>query len=60
MKVKFKEKNKLPLTLKYLENFRENTIKIQDLYKVDYIECKEYQTNFLMRVKPVKQLIRLL
>ncbi|KFE97283.1 hypothetical protein IX38_20785 [Chryseobacterium luteum] len=60
MNKKFKEKNKLPLTLKYMECFRVNNPKIEDIYKNDYIVCKEYQTDFLMKAKPVKSLTRLL
>ncbi|RKE71996.1 hypothetical protein DEU39_4672 [Chryseobacterium sp. AG363] len=60
MKKKFKEKNKLPLTLKYMENFRDASAETQNNYKVDYIFSTEYQTDFLIRVKPTKSIVRLL
>lgn len=60
MKKKFKEKNKLPLTLKYIENFRDTSTEIQDSHKINYVTSIEYQTDFLMRVKPTKSLVRLL
>ncbi len=60
MKKKFKEKNKLPLTLKYIENFRNDSAEIQDSYQQNYVVCIQYQTDFLMSIKPVKPLVRLL
>lgn len=60
MKRQFKEKNKLPLTLKYIESFRVNNPEVEDQYKIDYLDCKKYQTDFLMRTKPLKPLTRLL
>lgn len=60
MKKKFKEKNKLPLTLKYMENFRDSSAETQNNYKVDYVFSTECQTDFLMRVKPTKSIVRLL
>ncbi len=60
MKKKFKEKNKLPLTLKYIENFRDASAEIQEDHKINYITSIEYQTDFLMRIKPTKPLVRLL
>ncbi|BFO66549.1 hypothetical protein KCF3NO3_25320 [Chryseobacterium sp. KCF3-3] len=59
MKKKFKERNKLPLTLKYIENFRGASAEIQDSHKINYVTTVEYQTNFLMRIKPTKPLVRL-
>ncbi|SMO87790.1 hypothetical protein SAMN06265171_11022 [Chryseobacterium rhizoplanae] len=60
MKKKFKEKNKLPLTLKYIENFRDASDKIQNSHKINYVTSIEYQTDFLMSIKPMKPLVRLL
>lgn len=60
MKRQFKEKNKLPLTLKYIESFRVNNPEVEDRYKIGYVGCKQYQTDFLMRIKPVKPFTRLL
>ncbi len=60
MKKKFKEKNKLPLTLRYIENFRDATDEIQDNHKINYVTTIEYQTDFLMRIKPTKSLVRLI
>ena len=60
MKKKYKEKNKLPLTLKYIENFRNASAEIQDSHKINYVTSIEYQTDFLMRIKPTKSLVRLI
>lgn len=56
----YNEKNKLPLTIKYMESFREQTNKTHNEYKVRYVKCKKYQTDFLIREKPFKALTRLL
>lgn len=60
MKKKLKEKNKLPLTLKYIENFRDVSAEIQNSHKLNYVVSKEYQTDFLTRIQPTKPLVRLL
>jgi hypothetical protein len=60
MKKKFKEKNKLPLILKYIENFRDPSAEIKDSHKINYVTSIEYQTDFLMRIKSTKSLVRLI
>lgn len=56
----YSEKNKLPLTFKYIENFRVKTDKDRDKYKVHYLKCEKYQTDFLIQTKPYKNLVRML
>jgi hypothetical protein len=61
MKKKFKEKNKLPLTFKYLEPFKKKKnrkSKRQDT--VFFVPCEKYNTDFMVRTHPVKSLIRML
>jgi hypothetical protein len=59
MKIKVKEKNKLPLTFKHIEPFNDQKLKKPN--DVVYIlDCEIYQTNFYVREKPVKSLNRLL
>ncbi len=59
MKIKIKEKNKLPLTFQYIETF--NDQKLKKLNDVIYVlDCEKYQTNFYIREKPMKSLNRLL
>ncbi len=59
MKIKVKEKNKLPLTFKHIEPF--NNQKLKKPNDVVYVlECKKYQTNYRIREKPTKSLNRLL
>ncbi|MDR6460850.1 hypothetical protein J2786_003984 [Chryseobacterium vietnamense] len=60
MKKKYKERNKLPLTLKYIENFRDASAEIQDSHKINYVITIQYQTDYLMTMKPTKPLVRLL
>ncbi|WP_114820749.1 hypothetical protein [Chryseobacterium sp. KLBC 52] len=60
MKKKFKEKNKLPLTLKYIANFREASVEIQNSHQQNYITAIQYQTDYLMAIKPPKPFVRLL
>ena len=60
MKIKVKEKNKIPLTLKYLEILKpRDTGNLQNDI-VYYIKCYKYQTDFYVRETPEKSLIRLL
>jgi len=57
----YKEKNKLPLTFKYMEVFRKKNItKNYGENVVYFIPCQKYQTNFYTRQKPLKPLIRML
>ncbi|PKF75574.1 hypothetical protein CW752_03510 [Chryseobacterium sp. PMSZPI] len=60
MKNFINEKNKLPLTFKYVETIkkREGLIKSSEI--IYYIECKKYGTDFYMKEKPIKSLVRLL
>ena len=60
MKKKYKERNKLPLTLKYIENFRDASAEIRDSHKINYVIAIQYQTDYLMTMKPTKPLVRLL
>jgi len=49
---------KLPLTFKFITEYRnKNCNKNGEVY---YVECKKYQTNFYVREKPVKPLVRML
>lgn len=59
-KVLCNENNKLPLTFKYIEKFKIKTDKNRDKYKVYYLKCEKYQTDFLMQTKPYKNLVRML
>lgn len=59
MKIKVKEKNKLPLTFKHIESFNDQKPKKPN--DVVYVlECKKYQTNYYIRERPIKSLNRLL
>jgi hypothetical protein len=59
MKIKIKEKNKLPLTFRYIETFNDQKLKkANDIIYV--LDCEKYQTNFYIREKPMKSLNRLL
>ena len=59
MRYKIEDKNKLPLTFKFVDEYRgkKNSQKGNDVL---YATCKRYQTNFLMLVKPYKPISRLL
>lgn len=59
MKIKIKETNKLPLTFKHIEVFKDQKLKKQSDV-VTFINCKKLQTNFYIREKPIKSLNRLL
>lgn len=59
MKIKVKEKNKLPLTFKHVEVFEDQKFK-QKNDIIYFLECKKYQTDFYIRERPVKSLNRLL
>lgn len=59
MKIKVKETNKLPLTFKHIETFRNQKLKKgNDIVYV--LDCEKYQSNFHIREKPQKPLTRLL
>lgn len=54
------EKNKLPLTFKYIE-FSKNKAPIKKKSNLMFfLECNKYQTEFLVRERPYKPITRLL
>lgn len=55
-----KEKNKLPLTFKFIEEFGIKKTNEKNNITINYIKCGVYQTSYLMREKPIKPLTRLL
>lgn len=59
MKNQFNEKLSLPLTFKYVELIKTSSEK-KDSNIIYFIPCKRYQTNFYVREKPVKPLVRML
>lgn len=60
MKEKFKEQHKLPLVFKHIDFFENKNILKIDSNTMYVLKCKKYQTNFYVRERPVKPLIRLL
>jgi len=61
MKDIFKEKNKLPLTFKYIETFNKKSSKKNETEEIIYfIRCEKYQTDYYVREKPSKPLVRML
>lgn len=56
-KENFKEIHKLPITFRYAEVVKKNKNHSKVVY---FITCDTYQTNFLTKEEPYKQLIRLL
>ncbi|MDR6968205.1 transcription elongation factor [Flavobacterium arsenatis] len=61
MKKKIKEKHKLPLTFKYMEPFRKQKNKRSKREDTIYfVPSEKYNTDFLVRERPVKSLIRML
>jgi hypothetical protein len=61
MKNKFKEKNKLPLTFKYIECFRDKKNKRSKRENtIFFLSCEKYNTDFMVRTNPTKALIRML
>lgn len=58
--MKIKEKNKLPLTFKYIE-FSKSKITVKSKSSLTFfVECEKYQTEYLFRSKPYKSISRLL
>lgn len=55
-----REENRLPLTFTYLEFFEDKRFNLQSESSTNYLECGHYQTNFLMRSRPFKKLVRML
>ncbi|MCS4305364.1 hypothetical protein M2372_004862 [Chryseobacterium sp. BIGb0232] len=61
MKKLFKEeKNKLPLTFKFIEKLGSKKSNDKESISTNYIKCETYQTDYLMRERPIKALTRLL
>ena len=61
MKKLIREKNKLPLTFKYIEVFSKKGSKNKSRKSILYfLECSNYQTDCHVRAKPIKPLTRLL
>lgn len=58
MSISINELNKLPLTFKYLEEFKK--IRKNKKNVKYFIRCEQYNTNFFPREKPFKHLIRLI
>jgi hypothetical protein len=59
MRYQIEEKNKLPLTFKFVDEYRGEKIN-QKSNDVLYGTCERCKTNFLMLVKPYKPISRLL
>lgn len=56
MKYQIKDKYQLPLTFKFVDEYRtKNTDQ-----RLPYVKSEKYQTDFLLQVKPYKALVRLL
>lgn len=54
------EKNKLPLTFKYID-LLDNKNSITSMSSlVFFVECEKYKTEYLVRAKPYKSITRLL
>lgn len=60
MKTLYKEKHKLPLTFSYIESFTNKNTRLNRQNIIYFIDCKKYHSNFYVREKPVKPLIRML
>ncbi|MDQ1096456.1 hypothetical protein QE441_003531 [Chryseobacterium sp. SORGH_AS909] len=61
MKKLIREKNKLPLTFKYIEAFNKKGSKNKSRNSILYfVECNSYQTDCYVRAKPSKPLTRML
>lgn len=62
MKNNFNEAKLLPLTFKYIEIFK-NKISLKDNKKEEiiyFIECQKFHSNFYIRERPLKSLVRLI
>ncbi len=61
MKKKFNENNKLPLTFKYIEPFREKKNKRSKREDtIFFVSSEKYNTDFMVRTHPIKSLVRML
>jgi hypothetical protein len=56
---KIEEQNRLPLTFKYIE-FIDRKKSLFEKSKIFFIKCERYQTDFYIKDRPVKPLVRLL
>lgn len=59
MKIKLIEKNKLPLTFKYLEINKTKNIGKLSSNIAFHMECVRFQTDYYVRTKPYKNFTRL-
>jgi hypothetical protein len=59
MKYQITEKHKLPLTFKFVDEYRPKK-SAENKDDIPYVKCEKYQTDFLMQVKPNKALVRIL
>jgi hypothetical protein len=60
MKKTIKEKNKLPLTFKYIE-FKKSQVIVKSKSNLTFfVECEKFQTEYLVRSRPYKSITRLL
>ncbi|MGG7553519.1 hypothetical protein ACQ7CX_23200 [Chryseobacterium arthrosphaerae] len=55
-----KEKNKLTLTIKYAEHLRTQKNSDNNTATIRYVPCKKYQTDYLLKERPIKSFTRLL
>lgn len=60
MNNQFQEKNKLPLTFKYVEVSKNKNVGKLNSKIIYYLKCQKYQTDFLVRLHPFKPLTRML
>lgn len=56
----FNEKHKLPLTFKYMEISKSKNIRKVNSNLKFYLECEKYQTDYHVRLKPYKPLVKML
>ncbi|KMQ58481.1 hypothetical protein ACM46_22545 [Chryseobacterium angstadtii] len=60
MKKLYNEKNKLPLTFKYIEIFKTKNVGKIHSNMLYFVQSESYQTEHHVREKPLKPLIRIL
>jgi hypothetical protein len=60
MKKYFLEENKLPLTFKYLDIIKNINVGSLNSNTIYYVECKKFETLFFVKLKPFKNITRLL
>ncbi|NML70978.1 hypothetical protein HHL23_14405 [Chryseobacterium sp. RP-3-3] len=60
MKNTINEKNKLPLTFKYLEFIKRKKAARKSFSITYYVRSERYQTDFLTTEEPYKPLVRLI